>query len=111
MARGSSLEHLAQNESMGPVESFGFSGNWLIRPGDDPEASSQDFDGNGVPDECEVLGDIDGDGTVGIGDFLIMMAVWGPCPDPCPPACPADLDGNCDVGIADFLVLLGNWSS
>jgi hypothetical protein len=56
------------------------------------------------------VGDIDGDGVVGITDFLMLLAVWGPCPDPCPPSCPADLDGDCTVGITDFLTLLANWS-
>ncbi len=51
----------------------------------------------------------DGDGSVGIVDFLLLLAAWGPCSDPCPPSCPADLDGDCLVGIIDFLALLGNW--
>jgi hypothetical protein len=54
------------------------------------------------------LGDIDGDGSVGIVDFLTLLGGWGPCPVPCPP-CPADLDGDCQVGILDFLTLLGAW--
>ena len=56
-----------------------------------------------------VPGDLDGDGSVGILDFLQLLASWGSCPQPCPPSCPADLDGDCQVGIVDFLVLLGNW--
>ena len=56
-----------------------------------------------------VLGDLDGDGTVGIIDFLILLASWGPCEDPCPPSCPADLSGDCVVGVADLLLLLANW--
>ncbi len=59
--------------------------------------------------EVTVLGDLDGDGTVGIVDFLLLLAAWGPCSDPCPPSCPGDLDGDCVVGIIDFLALLGNW--
>ncbi len=55
------------------------------------------------------LGDLDGDGVVGINDFLILLGTWGPCPEPCPPSCVADLDGDCSVGIEDFLILLGNW--
>ena len=55
------------------------------------------------------VGDLDGDGTVGITDFLILLAEWGPCDVPCPPHCPADLDGDCVVGISDFFLLLGNW--
>ncbi len=52
------------------------------------------------------LGDLDGDGTVGISDFLALLAAWGPCPV----QCVADLDGDGIVGILDFLTLLGNWS-
>ena len=59
---------------------------------------------------CEAIpGDLDGDGTVGILDFLELLASWGPCARPCPPSCTADLDGDCTVGITDFLLLLGNW--
>ena len=49
-------------------------------------------------------GDIDGDGTVGINDFLALLAAWGPNPGH-----PADLDGDDIVGIVDFLTLLGAW--
>jgi hypothetical protein len=108
MALGDRLEILSQNDALGPVSSFGHPGNWLIRTADAPTPSSGDVDGNGVPDECEVMGDIDGDGVVGIGDFLLMLAMWGPCPEPCPP-CPADLNADCDVGVVDFLILLSNW--
>jgi YVTN family beta-propeller protein len=54
------------------------------------------------------LGDIDLDGTVGVNDFLLLLAAWGPCPDP-PAPCPADLDGDGMVGVNDFLILLANW--
>jgi T5SS/PEP-CTERM-associated repeat protein len=55
------------------------------------------------------LGDLDGDGVVGIEDFLLLLAAWGPCPTP-PAFCPADLDGDGMVGINDFLILLALWS-
>ena len=55
-----------------------------------------------------ILGDLDGDGTVGVKDLLILLGDWGPCDD-CTD-CPADLDGDCIVGVKDLLVLLGNWS-
>ena len=56
-----------------------------------------------------IAGDLDGDCTVGIVDFLALLAAWGPCPDPCPASCAADIDGDCTVGITDFLALLANW--
>ena len=63
---------------------------------------SYEFD----PDNL-VLGDLDGDGTVGASDLLILLASWGPCGD-CDD-CDADLDGNCIVGASDLLILLINW--
>jgi len=59
--------------------------------------------------EGATVGDINGDGIVGIEDFLFLLAAWGPCADPCPPSCRPDFDGDCVVGIADFLTLLANW--
>jgi len=54
--------------------------------------------------------DLDGDGTVGIGDFLAMLKAWGSCSEcATPAACPADLDGDCSVGINDLLILLADW--
>ena len=57
-----------------------------------------------------LLGDLDGDRSVGIEDFHALLDAWGSCTD-CgtPQACPADLDGDCSVGILDLLILLGNW--
>ena len=45
--------------------------------------------------------DFDGDGAVGITDFLFLLAEWGG------PA--GDLDGDCTTGITDFLQLLAAW--
>ena len=58
--------------------------------------------------DVTIIGDLDGDGAVGILDFLALLAAWGPCPAP-PIECPADLDGDGTVGISDFLILLANW--
>ncbi len=52
-------------------------------------------------------GDLDGDGSVGVVDLLILLANWGPCKE-CD-NCEADLDSDCTVGVADLLILLGNW--
>ncbi len=48
--------------------------------------------------------DVDGDGIVGINDFLDLLAAWGPNPGH-----PADIDQDGSVGITDFLALLSAW--
>ncbi len=57
--------------------------------------------------EVLIPGDLDGNGSVGASDLLILLASWGPCDD-CDD-CPADIDGNCNVGASDLLILLANW--
>ena len=57
-------------------------------------------------DDLDCAADLDGDGTVGINDFLILLAAWGPNPGH-----PADLDGDGTVGINDFLSLLEQWGA
>jgi hypothetical protein len=47
--------------------------------------------------------------TVGLLDFLMLLGVWGPCPEPCHPACTGDINCDCTVSIIDFLKLLANW--
>ena len=88
-------------------------------------ATSADFDNDGDPDvavanslsdDVSVLinqtclpaepcpWDLGGDGTVGVGDLLALLAAWGPNPGH-----PADFDSDGVVGIADMLALFANW--
>jgi len=53
---------------------------------------------------CPCVLDLNGDGMVGITDFLALLAAWGPNPGH-----PADFDGDDIVGITDFLLLLASW--
>ena len=69
------------------------------------DGTSSDENNNGIPDECDA--DLDGSGSVGVGDLLILLANWGPCGD-CAD-CPDDLSGDCSVGVSDLLILLANW--
>ena len=52
--------------------------------------------------------DLNGDGVVDGHDVLILLAFWGPCPEP-PAACSPDLDYNGVVGASDLLLLLADW--
>ena len=48
--------------------------------------------------------DLDGDGQVGVGDILAILAAWGPCDD-----CPEDLDASGVVDFGDVLEVLSAW--
>ncbi len=50
---------------------------------------------------CACTGDLNGDGDVGIADFLLLLVAWDT------PG--ADLDGNGNTDISDFLILLSQW--
>ncbi|MHC4808800.1 MAG: hypothetical protein ACYTEV_00330 [Planctomycetota bacterium] len=53
--------------------------------------------------------DVDGDGLVGFGDVLAVLAAWGGCPGP-PADCPGDVDGDGVTGFGDLLAVLAAWS-
>ncbi len=74
------------------------SGNWQ-----GPGTDCADADGDGQPDACACLGDLDGDGVVASSDLLALLAAWGDAGGP------ADLDGNGLVATSDLLLLLGAW--
>ena len=61
-----------------------------------------DCNGDGLPDECACLADLNEDGTVGGQDLSIMLSSWGADG-------PADLDGDGVVGGTDLARLLSSW--
>ncbi len=85
-------------------------------PGFVPEPGETDIDGDPrvldgrvemgadeVTEECGCLWDCaNGDGMVGIEEFLAVLGTWGQIGLPC------DFDGD-GVGITDFLKVLGLW--
>jgi len=65
--------------------------------------TSQDVNGNGVPDECECVADVSGDGMVNVTDLLALLAAWGTSGGV------EDLNGDGVVNVTDLLILLGAW--
>ena len=53
------------------------------------------------------IGDLDGDGGVGAGDLVRLLAAWGPCDDD--GCCLADLDQGRVVDIGDLVQLHVRW--
>ena len=64
-----------------------------------------DRDGDGIPDICVCLGDVNLDREVGIGDFLSLLGAWGLCDQPCR----EDLNVDKVVGIDDMMMMLSEF--
>ncbi len=77
----------------------GITSNSAILTIEDPASCDP---GGGTGDPCPW--DTDGDGAVGINDFLLVIGSWG-----VNPGSPADFDGDGQVGINDFLEVIGHW--
>ncbi len=58
--------------------------------------------GGGSAPPCPA--DLDGDGSVGFGDLLAVLAAWGACED-----CPEDIDESGEVDFNDVLAVLSAW--
>lgn len=102
----------AQPSTIGSVYVFSLTGhdcneNTILDACDIVEGTSEDANGNGVPDECEpcLPADLDSDGLVGVSDLLLLLAQWGVCP----PICLGDINGDGNVGVPDLLIFLANW--
>ncbi len=52
--------------------------------------------------ECEE--DVNGDGTIGVGDLLAVIDNWGDCD-----GCAADINQDGIVDVSDLLMVVGNW--
>jgi hypothetical protein len=60
--------------------------------------------------ECGPICDADiappgGDDTVNVGDLLLVINSWGPCPSPCA----ADITNDGSVDVVDLLAVITNW--
>ena len=106
---------LRPNESLAGFHGLEPSGLWKLRLSDMQSGDSgtlrsvtlvvvvePDCNGDGLPDECDCPGDLNGDGVVGGPDLSIMLSSWGSDG-------PADLDGDNIVTGADLAALLSTW--
>ena len=55
--------------------------------------------------QSAAAGDVDGSGSVGVNDLLVILDSWGDCL-----GCPADTDGDGFVGVDDLLAVIGQWA-
>jgi hypothetical protein len=69
------------------------------------DGTLHDDDGDGTPDECECVGDLDGDGDVDLADLAQLLAHYGMTSGA--QYEDGDLDGDGDVDLSDLAGLLG----
>jgi hypothetical protein len=60
-------------------------------------------------DAIPISGDVDSNGVVDIDDLVAVINGWGPCAEPCPPFCEADVTEDCTVNIDDLLAVINGW--
>ncbi len=64
---------------------------------------SHDANGDGIPDDCQCPGDLNGSGAVDAADLAVLLGAWATAGGP------ADLSGDGVVSGADLAILLGAW--
>lgn len=68
------------------------------------QGGSEDANGDGVPDECQCVADLNGSGTVDGADLAVVLAQWGAGGQSI-----ADLNHDGTVNGADLGVLVASW--
>ncbi len=79
-------------------------GNGTLDICDIADGTSLDVDGDGLPDECDCPGDIDGDNDVDLTDLAQLLANYGTVSGAAYED--GDLDGDGDVDLSDLAALL-----
>jgi hypothetical protein len=64
---------------------------------------NNDQNNNGELDDCECVGDADGDEFVNVSDLLAIIGYWGSNTPQ------ADLNFDGIVNVSDLLIVIGNW--
>jgi hypothetical protein len=67
---------------------------------------STDENGNGIPDECDCFGDVNGDGAVEVNDLITLISFWGSTNSN---VCDLNNDGIVDV--IDLINLVAAWNT
>lgn len=102
--------NFSDTNSMGvlmPNVNYQLEWNWQVSRafGRDPISANASFQLTLVEDISLLLGDLDGDGYVGISDMDLLLADWGMA------GSPADADGSGTVGQGDLNIVIANWGS
>lgn len=72
--------------------------------------TSADQNGDSIPDECQCLGDLDGDEDTDLSDLALLLAAYGSCTGDGNYNPAADLDNSGCVNLADLAALLSDYN-
>jgi len=78
--------------------------NGIIDAFDIRDGTSADVNANFIPDDCEIIGDINSDGIVNTDDLLMVLSAWGNLGGT------EDINNDGVVNVEDLLLLLGQWT-
>ena len=78
--------------------------NDILDECDIADGTSQDINNNGIPDECECLGDLDGDNDIDLADLAQLLANYGTTAGATYED--GDIDADGDVDLSDLAALL-----
>ncbi len=76
--------------------------NCVPDPHDITSGTSNDWNGNGIPDECECLADLNNDLMINAADLIILLNSYGSDGA-------GDLDGDTDTDLRDLAILLARY--
>ncbi|HYC78655.1 MAG TPA: GC-type dockerin domain-anchored protein [Phycisphaerales bacterium] len=79
-------------------------GNGTLDLCDVAAGSSDDLDGDGVPDECECRADFNGDGQVNTQDVIAFLNAWNADDSA------ADFNGDGQINTQDVIAFLNAWN-
>jgi len=95
------------NVQIGAILTADCNGDGIVDYGQILDGTLADVNGNGVPDICECIGDLNTDGVVNGADIAIMLGFWGVHGKPVD----ADINGDGVVDDTDLALLLSGWGA
>ncbi|GMU80459.1 MAG: hypothetical protein AMXMBFR47_03300 [Planctomycetota bacterium] len=88
------------------IGDYDCNGNGVGDGADVSSGTSNDVNGDGIPDECQCLGDLDASEEVDLADLAGLLATYGLCEGDPGFAAGGDLTGDGCVGLEDLAALL-----
>lgn len=84
---------------------FDCNGNGTPDAIDIKTGESEDVNSDGIPDECQCLADVTGDGIVNVNDILALIGAWGSTGPV------GDVNADDIVDVNDLLIVISSWGS